>query len=107
MALILESTEIQNYIAIDVSFQQRSILPYLKNGETQVVRLLGKNLYNALDAYYNADEPDVDAALDALLPYVQRPLVNFAYCYGLSTLNVNIGPTGIGVVSTQDIAPAS
>lgn len=107
MALIKTTEEIQQYVSVDINLQQKSVLPYMFHGENQIVRLLGKALYNTLHEYYNDDEATPDAALDALLPHVQRPLANFAIHYGLSALNVSINPTGIGVINTQNIAPAS
>jgi len=110
MALINTTAEIQKYVSVDINLQQKSVLPYLEQGKTQIIRLLGKLQYEALDAWYNSTYrgDDEDAAVyEALLPYVQRPLANFAIFYGLSALNVVIGPTGIGVVSNQNVAPAS
>ena len=107
MATLIKTTEeIQKYVSVDINLQQKSVLPYLHHGQQQIVRLLGKTLYNALNEHYNSEESE-SATLDALLPYVQRPLANFAVHYGLSALNVTIGPTGIGVINTQNIAPAS
>ncbi len=106
MALIKNTEELQSYIAIDVNFQQKNLLPYLQQGKTQVVRLLGKILYDALDVYNNGFEANTPE-YTVLLPYAQRCLANFAVHYGLSALNVSIGPNGIGVVNTEHVSPAS
>lgn len=107
MALITDTATIQEYVSVDIQLQQKSVLPYMENGKQQIVRLLGKTLYNAMDTWYNTDPQPENAEYTALLPYVQRALANFALYYGLSALNVSIGPTGIGVVSSQNLAPAS
>lgn len=107
MALLKTTDELKEYVAVDVNLQHDSLEPYLQQGKSQVVRLLGKTLYNALDVYHNASEAAEDAAYDALIPYVQRCLANFAMYYGLSAMNVSIGPNGIGVVSSENVAPAS
>lgn len=109
MALIKSTSELQNYIAIDINFQQKSLDPYIQQGKMQVVRLLGKTLYEALDLYHNDESYEATEVeeYDALIPYAQRCLANFAMHYGLSALNVSIGPNGIGVVNTEHVAPAS
>lgn len=106
MALIKTTAELQQYISLDVNLQETSFNPYLQQGKSQVVRLLGKPLYEALDAYHNNESAE-EPTYDVLIPYVQRCLANFALFYGLSALNVSIGPNGIGVVNTDHVSPAS
>ncbi|NCD41654.1 MAG: hypothetical protein EOL88_06125 [Bacteroidia bacterium] len=109
--MIKTTAEIQQYVSVDINFQQKSLLPYIEQSKTQIIRLLGKEQYNELENWYNLAEgetqPGNAAELEVLLPYVQRPIANFAIFYGLSALNVVVGPTGIGVVNTQNLAPAS
>jgi hypothetical protein len=108
--MINTTAEIQQYVSVDINLQQKSVLPYIEQGKNQIERLLGKVQYEALNEWYNdiyqGDHEDA-TEYAALLPYVQRPLANFAIFYGLSALNVVVGPAGIGVVSNQNIAPAS
>lgn len=108
MSLIKTIDEVKNFLSVDISMQEKTIMPYIRPAEEQVIRLLGKEQYLELDEYYNfGEEGESDAALDALLPYVQRPIVNFAFHMGLSMLNVSIGENGIAVISNQNLAPAS
>ena len=100
------ANEVKKYLSVDISMQDKTIEPYIKPAEEQVIRLLGKEMYAELDEYYN-DGGDDDEALNALLPYVQRPIVNFAFFQGLSMLNVSIGENGIAVISNSNLAPAS
>lgn len=106
MSLIKTIDEVKNYLSVDISMQDKTIMPYIKPAEEQVIRLLGKAQYAELDDYYNLSE-ETDEDLDALLPYVQRPIVNFAFFMGLSMLNVSIGDNGIAVVSNSNLTPAS
>lgn len=106
MSLIKSTEEVKNYLSVDISMQDKTIQPYIKPAEEQVIRLLGKEQYEELDDYFNYSDEEV-AELDALLPYVQRPVVNFAFFMGLSMLNVSIGENGIAVISNQNLAPAS
>lgn len=107
MALIKTSEEIKQYLKLDVNFNPASILPFLPAAESEIVRVLGKDQYEELDTYYNAESVETDAALDALLPYVQRPLCWFAFMKGLDNLNVVITNNGLAVVSNPNLAPAS
>jgi hypothetical protein len=106
MSLIKDISAVQEFLAVDLSMKEKTIRPYIKPAEEQVIRLLGKDQYEELDDYYNNSESE-DAILDALLPYVQRPIVNFAYFLGLSALNVSIGNSGIAVVLNANLTPAS
>ena len=107
MALIKTVAEVKKYFTLDGTFAFESLIPYLELAEDEVKKMLGKPLYLLLHAYYNGDNPDADAKLDALLPYCQRPIVYFAFLKGLDKLNVNIGNNGIGIISNQNLAPAS
>jgi hypothetical protein len=106
MSLIKTIEEVKKYLSIDISMDAKSIQPYIQPAEEKVILLLGKEQYEELDDYYNNSE-ESDDELDALLPYAQRPIVNFAYHIGLSMLNVSIGNNGIAVVQTQSLTPAS
>lgn len=106
MSLIKSIDDIKNFLSVDISMQTKTIEPYYKPAEQHVIRLLGKEQYEELDDYYNFSDEAVEE-LDALLPYVQRPVVNFAYFLGLSMLNVSIGENGIAVISNSNLTPAS
>jgi hypothetical protein len=106
MSLIKTIDEVKDYLSVDISMDAKSILPYVKPAEEKVILLLGKDQYEELDDYYNNGD-ETDDALEALLPYAKRPIVNFAYHIGLSMLNVSIGNNGIAVVQTQSLTPAS
>lgn len=106
MSIIKSNDEIKEYLSVDISLNQKTVNPYLKPAEEQVIRLLGKDQFEELDDYHNFSDETV-AELDDLLPYVQRPVVNFAFLKGLSMLNVSIGENGIAVVSNSNLTPAS
>lgn len=106
MSLIKDINEVKEFLPVDISTQDKTITPYKKPAEEHVIRILGKDQFEELDDYHNfSDEAVVE--LDALLPYAQRPTVNFAFFLGLSMLNVSIGENGIAVISNSNLAPAS
>jgi len=106
MAIIKTNEEIKKYLSVDISLNTKTVDPYIKPAEEQVIRLLGAEQFDELDNYYNHSTETVEE-LDALLPFVQRPVVNFAFLQGLSMLNVSIGENGIAVISNSNLAPAS
>lgn len=106
MALIKTNAEIKRYLVTDASFDPESITPYLEPASEDVIKVLGDAQYEELEDYYESESTGIDE-LDALLPYVQRPLAYFAFLKALDVLNVNIGNNGIGIVSNSNLAPAS
>jgi hypothetical protein len=106
MALIKTTDELKKYLKIDANFNPQSILPFVPAAEAEIIRVLGKDQFTALDEYYN-DGGEADTALDALLVQVQRPLAWFALLKGLDNLNVVITNNGLAVVSNPNLAPAS
>lgn len=106
MSLIKDINEVKDFLPVDISTQDKTIKPYKKPAEEHVIRILGKEQFEELDDYHNFSDEEV-VELDALLPYAQRPTVNFAYFLGLSMLNVSIGENGIAVISNSNLAPAS
>ena len=106
MALIKTVDEIKSYITVDGSFNYQTVLPYIELAEDEVKRILGQEQYDELNDYYNGVNTGI-SELDDLLPYAQRPVVYFAFLKGIDKFNVNIGTNGIGVISNNNLAPAS
>lgn len=107
MALIKTTDELKQYLKIDANFNPQSILPFVPAAEAEILRILGKEQFDELNDYYNSNSPTPNAELDALLPYVQRPLAWFAMMKGLDNLNVVITNNGLAVVQNPNLAPAS
>lgn len=117
--LIASIEELKKYIPTDVGQNLEKINSFLENAETrEIIKILGGALYMELKAAYEIGfdaSPEIDSGstdlrndkLEALLPYVQRPLAYFAYLDAVPIIDVVITNTGLGVVSNQNIAPAS
>lgn len=106
MALITTTEEIKQYLVTDATFDPLTLLPFVPPAKVEIVNLLGTLLYQELLDYYESQAGD-QPSLDALLPYVQRPLVYFSFLKGLDIFNVSIGNNGIAIVSNSTLAPAS
>lgn len=106
MALITNIEEIKAAIIIDGSFDYETILPFIPQAELELENILGDEFYQELLAYYETGNNDI-IEFNTLLPYVQRPLVYFAFVEGFDIFNVSIGNNGIGIVETTGLAPAS
>ena len=96
--------QVKEYITIDISTNINTVLPYIKQAEKFVKDIIGTDLYNSLSYFVNEDGDDSD--IEALLPYVQLPLINFAYMLGAPKLAVNIGMAGISTTSNNNLNPA-
>ena len=95
---------VREYISVDISHDINKLLPYIKQAEKFTTDIIGSSLHSALlNIVQNETE---DAALQSLLPYVQLPLINFAYMLGGSKLAVNIGQTGISTTENDNLTPA-
>lgn len=107
MAIVTTTTELKKYFTTDDSFDFDTVLPYIELAEDEVKRVLGKELYEELNTFYQLHDETANIYLNALLPYAQRPVVQFAFLKGLDKFNVSIGNMGIGVIHNTQLAPAS
>lgn len=113
MALFKSTDEFKKYKAIDINTRFESLLPFIENAEEEFIKdLLGDTLYDALHDDYsdntmqNGDDNGMNADLLKLLPYVQRPLANYAFYYWITDVAANIGESGVQVQVGQNTQPA-
>jgi len=97
--------EIQDYITVDVSSNEKTILPYMLQAEKYTTEIIGKALRAELIEVVHGNEDD--ESLKELLKVVRLPLANFGYFLASSKLNVNVGEKGFTVTENQNLAPAS
>lgn len=99
--MLLATTEdIKKYIPVDRNTEFSTIQPYIEEAEETVSGYLGDTLYTALQGA-------LDAPLQTLLPYVQRPIANYAYYLFIAGVGtVNISDIGIQVQRSQNSEPA-
>lgn len=105
--LFLTIEELRLFITVDISSRIETVKPYLLEAKKFIVDIIGQTTYTELLEYYNDTEATPDEALDALLPYVQLPLANFAYMLGIHKLFVQVGETGLVRSETSSFTPAS
>lgn len=106
MALITTTTEMRNYLRMDLSEKEASWLPFVGPATEKYIRqVLGDVLLAALEVDYITDNHNAELA--ALLPYVQAPLAKFTLLLAVPNLDLNISEGGFTVRSTPQQAPAS
>ena len=97
--LITTREELQAFTGASAGLSLNSLQPYLSNSlaEQQVLKVLTPELHSTLLAAYheNTLEEEANAHLKALLPLVQKPLVNLALYYYLQEGSVRITDAGI------------
>lgn len=108
MALIKNITELKQYVKVAETLPQDVINVCIPDAQEKYIRnVLGDELLEDLDTWHSMTSPTEVEAYSALLPYVQRALARFALLIASAELDVTITSSGIGVVSTQNLAPAS
>lgn len=96
--------EIKKFIAINQNFEFGSIEPYITEAEEMVASYLDESTYETLKSEYeagNLSEPMVN-----LLPYVQRPVINYAYYLYIAIGSVHVTDAGINVSRSDRSEPA-
>ena len=110
MALITTIEDFKKYLKVAGTLKIDSLTPFIKDAQAKyeyLRRWLGKDLLDLLNEYYNAEEIEADAALDALLPYVQNALAKFTMYLAAPALDLQITEGGFAVVSNNNLTPAS
>lgn len=109
MSLFKDITDFKKYVKLnkDVDFDN-ALAPYEPDAARKyILKHLGKDLYAEIEEYYNTTPNTADAALDALLPYVQSALARFTLLLASPSLDINIGTTGYTTQSTTNMVAAS
>jgi hypothetical protein len=114
--LIKTISEIKQHLKVNTTQTTNAFLPFISDAQDKYLRpVIGDALLDALEAYYNAPEDgetpgegeSTTEALQALLPYVQKPLARFIYFMAAPHLDLNVGETGFTVSQTQGLGIAS
>ena len=106
--LFLSTSEIKNFISIDINTDFDSLSPFIEEAEILfILPLLGQAMYDTLSTDYNdnAGTP-ANAANLALLPYVQRCLAYYAGFLSIDEMGVNMGDAGIMQTRSENAEPA-
>ncbi|MBW6491871.1 MAG: hypothetical protein K0B15_11835 [Lentimicrobium sp.] len=112
--LIKTIAELQLYLKVDSTYIVSTLFPYQEEAISKYLRnILGNSLTDELLTYYNApvatppDPPINGSEMENLLPYAQRVIAKFAFFLGAPNMDLKLTDAGFGVVSNQNIAPAS
>jgi hypothetical protein len=108
MPLIKQIAEIKKYLAVDANTRIESISPYIDEAEIVfLIDLIGRPFYEEVLAIYDAgDYTGEKAKYQALIPMIQRPLINYAFFLSSSMYGVSVSDVGIQVNQTSESAPA-
>lgn len=106
MALLKTIDEIKKYLAVNITADFNSILPYINQATEKYLKdILGEDLLDELQDYFDAGS--MPAEYEQLLEKTQMPLVNFAFFLAVSNLNLQITGAGFVVTANQNQTPAS
>ena len=92
-------TEIKTFLPIGAGNDFNRLKPHIENAENKYVKpLLGVNMYDELQEFYDADYPEtpteVQEATKELLTKVQHATIHLAYFVGFDFLNVSVSDMG-------------
>lgn len=108
MSLIKTITEFKQFVRLQGTISDDTIMVAVPDAQDKYIRpILGDELYSDLETWYNMETPISVPVYSALLPHVQRALARFTIFVVSPELDVNVTSSGIGVVSNQNLAPAS
>ena len=108
MALFKDVSEITNFLNIPEGNSIDLLKPFMDPVARKYLKpVIGGELLNVVDTYYNDAAPDPDQALDNLIPYLQRPLAFFLYFDSVHLMDVVPTDSGFAVVHNPNLAPAS
>jgi hypothetical protein len=108
MSLIKTIDEFKKFVRIQGTISVDTIIVAVPDAQEKYLRkILGDELLDDLDVWYNLTTPPTVAVYSALLPHVQRALARFTLFVVSPELDVNVTSSGIGVVMTPQLAPAS
>jgi hypothetical protein len=113
--LIHTVTELQLFLKVDSTFVISTLFPYQVEAINKYLRsALGNDLTDTLLDFYNFEGPEPDpevpidySSLENLLPYAQRVVAKFSFFQGAPNMDLKLTDAGFGVVSNQNLAPAS
>jgi len=105
--LFISMPEIQDYVTVDISGNFKTIKPYLVEAHKWLGKGMDKPTMDALIQYINEAEAEADPDYDALKPYAQRVLANFAYAIAAKRLGIFIGENGMMEYGNSTLTPIS
>src|SRR6185369_2614471 len=100
MALLKDTANVKQYVAIDVNTSFSTLKPFIEQAEQLfLVPLLGQAFYDEFNTAYQASIASTPVPLSAdnlaLLPYIQLPLTYYMLVQGNSQLGVAFGDMGL------------
>jgi len=108
MSLIKTIAEFKLYVRLQGTVGEETIMAAVPDAQEKYIRqILGDDLLEDLETWFNMETPTPVAAYSALLPFVQRALARFTVFVVSPELDVQVTNSGIGVVSNNNLAPAS
>jgi len=106
MRLFKTLDELQSFVRVDDSISLTSLAPFEPDALRKFIEpYLSAELMAVLESGYTDD--NLTSELEALLPYVQRPLARFTLLAAIPSLNLKTGETGFTTVQTNTQVVAS
>jgi hypothetical protein len=92
--LFKDMAEVKAFVTVDISANIKTIAPYLVESHRFLLRGIDNSTFSGLLDYYK-EHTSTDEAYEAILPYCQRVLANFAYAISTDRLGIFVGENGM------------
>lgn len=107
MALFKTIDELKAYLPVSLTFQLADVMPFIKQAERDYIQpVISKDLYDALNESYNAENHELTGEEISLLKAVQESLANLAIMLWLPFGQVQFNSGGIHIVSNDTMKTA-
>lgn len=116
--MIKTTEELQQHIRIITNGDFNNVRPSLKRASRYIIRVVGKEVWEASESHYNSDdyqnvhnsdyeqEDEGLQLLDQLVDRIQDALVHYAYWLWSPQANVILSDTGYQEATTENLKPA-
>lgn len=105
--MLITTEQAKEFLKINSTLKEETFSPFIPDAEEKYIKpFLGDELFSLLETWAD-EQSDDDAEMVALYPKVIPALARFSMLLAAPHMDLNIGESGFGVVSTGGIAPAS
>jgi hypothetical protein len=106
--MLITTEQAKEHLKINATMNDSSFEPFIPDAEEKYIKpFLGDDLFEMLQTWQETEDDVTSPELAALYPYVVAALSRFTMLLAIPHLNISIGESGFGVISTNNTAPAS
>jgi hypothetical protein len=103
--MLITTEQAKEHLKINATMNDSSFEPFIPDAEEKYIKpFLGDDLFEMLQTWQETEDDVTSPELAALYPYVVAALSRFTMLLAIPHLNISIGESGFGVISTETLA---